>query len=446
MPTESSHEVPLKRPGSWSLVVRRVLGPGTASRALFMLVGSSAAAQLIAVLASPILSRLYTPESFGALAVAASVVAILSSAGGLKYEVAVLLPRETKEAVALVWCAGIAIIAIACVQSAIIVLTGTHIARATGVADFERYVPWVVLGAVGAMTYQLGSYWALRQERMTLIARTRIRQATVTGGIQLGGGLLSAPAGLVVGYAIGRGVGGLSLLRSTWTGLRQSAGQISLEDMWNAAKRYRKFPLIAAGSGVLNSAGIVATPLLLAALYGPTPAGFYALAQRVVIAPIALLGEAARDVYLRQAAGRAQDSPHRLKGLFTRVSLRLALTGALPFAIIFFGAPPLFSIVFGSVWLEAGHYARLLAPMAFAQFVVVPLSQTLNVLERQGMQLLWDIGRLGTTVGIFLVGSASGASARTAIGWYGAGLVLWYAILFAAIFVVVDSPARLSRD
>ena len=67
------------------------------------------------------------------------------------------------------------------------------------------------------------------------------------------------------------------------------------------------------------------------------------------------------------------------------------LLGILFVIPLFLFSPVLFELLFGKIWREAGHYVQIMAPMFLVQFVIAPLSQTLNVIERQDIQLFWVI-------------------------------------------------------
>ena len=62
------------------------------------LVSGTTIAQLIGILASPILTRLYAPEAFGALALFTSITSILGVIACLRYELAIMLPESDEDA------------------------------------------------------------------------------------------------------------------------------------------------------------------------------------------------------------------------------------------------------------------------------------------------------------------------------------------------------------
>lgn len=104
--------------------------------------------------------------------------------------------------------------------------------------------------------------------------------------------------------------------------------------------------------------------------------------------------------------------------------------------------PYVLALVFSADWTEAGVYARILAPMILVQFVAAPLSQTLNVLERQDVQFVWDAFRLAL-VGVTLLGAvAIGWQAPAAIGVVSGALGTSYLVLIVICWRLTSVQSR----
>ena len=75
---------------------------------IFILFTGSTLAQLIPIAIAPILTRLYSPEEFGLLAIFISLAAIFSPIASLRYELSILLPKSNSDAKDLAYlCFGI---------------------------------------------------------------------------------------------------------------------------------------------------------------------------------------------------------------------------------------------------------------------------------------------------------------------------------------------------
>jgi len=62
------------------------------------LVTGTTIAQIITVLASPVITRLYGPETFGILALFTSITSIIAVIACMRYELAIMLPESDGEA------------------------------------------------------------------------------------------------------------------------------------------------------------------------------------------------------------------------------------------------------------------------------------------------------------------------------------------------------------
>jgi O-antigen/teichoic acid export membrane protein len=108
------------------------------------------------------------------------------------------------------------------------------------------------------------------------------------------------------------------------------------------------------------------------------------------------------QVYLSEAPRLARADGAGLYPLFKATAWRLLLFGVLTLGLVVIAGPQLFGLVFGAVWTEAGRFAQWLAFMALGQLVVMPVSQTLTVFERQDIQLGSDALRFGALLIVFL--------------------------------------------
>ena len=101
--------------------LRRLLPRNAFARGVSVLVGGTAGAQLLTVLAAPLLTRLYSPEDFGLLAVYASLLALIGVISSLRYELAIPLPEDDTEA-ANVAVLSLILVGISTLLSAVLVL------------------------------------------------------------------------------------------------------------------------------------------------------------------------------------------------------------------------------------------------------------------------------------------------------------------------------------
>jgi O-antigen/teichoic acid export membrane protein len=383
---------------------------GAFARRLSLLAGSTLAAQTLNFMAAPFLTRIYDANAFGHLQLYVSVMTVIGVIIALRYEFTVVLPQEDSIAASVAAVSLAAILAVtACV--AVGVYLATHFLSQTRiVTELGLYLWLVPVGALGMGIYQLLVSWALRHGEYKDIALSKFSQVIVQVAVQIGAGLFSPGsfAGLIIGDTCGRISGSWQIakvsLRRDWMLFRS----VRAESVWTAAKRYRNFPLVLAPAGVINSVGLQIVVLLLSAYYGVKLVGLYAIADRTMQVPSLLIGQAVSQVYMVQAAALREGDPVELRRLFWKIVTRSLTYSVLPAFFIMAFAPSAFALVFGEEWRPAGHYARLLAPLACFSLIHQSIGTTLNVLERQTWQAAWDVMRLAAVASVLVAGATLG--------------------------------------
>ncbi|NLL67479.1 MAG: lipopolysaccharide biosynthesis protein, partial [Clostridiaceae bacterium] len=76
--------------------IKQKIKPGSFLRHVLTVASGTVIAQVIAVLVSPIITRMYTPADMGVLASFTAIVAILGVIAAGRYELAIVLPETDK--------------------------------------------------------------------------------------------------------------------------------------------------------------------------------------------------------------------------------------------------------------------------------------------------------------------------------------------------------------
>lgn len=373
--------------------LRQLFPKSAFTRSIAVLTGANVIGQIIVVVASPLLTRLYSPEQMGMLSAFTSLLMILLAVACWLYEMAIPLPDDPKRAVNLVALSIVIVIGMSIVSGLGIVLFGEHIAKSVNTPALTPYLWILPIALLGAGMYQALNYWAVREKQFACVARTRMHESTAIVLTQLGLGLLKwGAAGLLIGIAVGRLVSNVALIRLMYKQHKQSIKSVSTKMMREVAYRYRRFPLISSWSSLLNAIAFQLPYLLLTGLYGPHVLGLVALAQRVLGLPFNLLGTSVGQVYLAEAA-RLKRNPYQLHRLFWKTVKNMAFLGIPVIGLIIFTAPWAFAVVFGSHWMQSGQYLQAMGVMFLMQLVATPIKGSLYVLERQDLLVYCEICR-----------------------------------------------------
>lgn len=418
-------------------IVGGVLPRGRFGRAVMVLAGGSMLGQVIVLLVSPLLTRLYTPDDFGVLAVFGALLGMSGLAVCLRYEIAVPMAEDDATAANLVAVSLLAALLFSLAVGLMVALWGAAI---TGWVNAPALDPWLWLLPIGlfaAGCYLSFSHWAIRRQAFGRLTRTRITQSLGQAATQVGLGWFGAgPVGLLIGQVIGQSAGVTGLAAMAYRHERHLFTMIGPRTMARAAARFRRQPLFGTGAALLNGSARLLPALLIAALYGTQVAGWFALSQRVLGTPLRFLGSAVAQAYLGEAPRLA---PTHAYALYMTTTRRLLAVGVLSLGVVVLAGPQLFAFVFGAAWSETGRYAQFLGLMYLGQLVVSPTSQTLMIMERQDLQLAWDMLRFVALLLIFWVGYELDWSALQTVAVLSVGMAVCYAVLFALTRTVLLS-------
>jgi O-antigen/teichoic acid export membrane protein len=366
-------------------LMRRALPTNQFLRRVSVLFGGTVLAQVIMVLSAPFLTRFYKPEDFGLLAVFVALLSVVSVIAALRYEQAIPLPADEREAAALLVLSFLVICVVSALSAVPFILFRHRIAAALNTPLLADYLFLIPLGALFSGIYSTLNIWALRMKAFTPIAKTKVSQSAIAATIQIAASPLG-PAALLVGQVVGLGSGFLSLGLRTVMPCRDLIRKVRVSDLLAVAREYKKCPIFSTWSAIFNTAGAQLPSILFAALFSPAAAGTYMLASRVLSVPMQYLGNSIGNVFFTDAAQAHREG--KLGALVAAIHGRLAHIGMPPMLVLMIAGPDIFSLVFGPQWRASGEFARWLAPWLYLVFVTAPLTSIVVVLNRQGEGML----------------------------------------------------------
>lgn len=383
------------------LRLRRFVPESSFLRKWLLLASGTLMGQALVVITSPLLTRLFTPEEFGLFAVFIAIVGIAVVLSGLRYELAAPLASNDEDAAAIVAVVFLTSGLLAAILAGLVWFFGDWLAGQLNVAELAHWF-WLLPPALliwGAGTAL--SYWSIRRNTYGVNAVNRtVQLGTQTAGQLVMGVVGWGAPGLILGYLCGY----VTRLGHYLIRLPRSDWQLLAAWQWSrlraVAHEHWRYPAFSLPSSLLARVSQLGPAIIIAAMFGPAMAGFYAVAQRVVGLPIRMLSEAASQVFLGELRGLERPA---LRQFFLRTLALfggLALVGMLPF--LFF-APPLFHLLLGSGWAEGGIFVQLLTPLYIARFIDVPVSQLLNSLNRHQIHFFLTVLSVGALIASFLV-------------------------------------------
>lgn len=411
---------------------------GDVFRGMLVLLLGSGVARLIGIGVIPILTRIYTPEEYGVLAVYTSFVTILAPMLTLRYVQAIPLPKTELAAAHLV---SIAFLLLVTLSIALLLVFALFKESLFAWFNMQALVPWwflVVLGASGAAFYELLSLWATRRKQYKIISKTQFNQSLIGNTLKVVLGLLSFKSlGLIVGQLFSQSAGISTLIRPSLDSFKNLIPRINVKTAKLVARYYQDFVWFRLPSHLLMVLSLEAPVLLTSKLFEGGAVGQISLAMMALSLPVSLIGMSMSRAYYAEIASIGRNQPEKIRKITFDIQKKLFAVGLPVSLFIFFFAESVFALVFGEQWRQAGIFASYLSPYVLLRFTSSSLDQVLNVLGSQLMFLIINVLRVVGFIGIFYVSIFMTLSLDTFVYVLSAYLFIYYLGMTLFILYVV---------
>ncbi len=370
-----------------------------------MQLGSGAAlAQIATILSIPVLSRIFTPESFGIAALFSAIVIILSAISGLRYELAILLPEEEKDSFTIFVLHLAFTLFFGLFTGLVFWLGKSFIASAIKAPEIEKYL-WLAGPAIFVFGILNGlNFWNTRQKKYKLISAGKLGGSTGTALIQLLFGFLGSTSatgligGSILGKALEDGIQGYPVAKKNIRKFKRPSRQ----ELKQQAGRYNKFPKFYCPSTLINNLSWQIPNFFLNFFFSPVIVGFYTLGERIIRTPMNMVGQTVAQVFFQRGAEAYRNGS--IKNLFLETVQMLTRVGLLPILVLMVTGRELFAVILGNQWAMAGVYAQILALFAFFRFLSSPLTHIFSIVEKQENSLKFNITNLVIRIIALFVG------------------------------------------
>lgn len=393
------------RPRPAPLRTARRWWPGGAFAALLT---GSVVAQALTLAMRPILARLYPPEAFGLAGTFAAIAALAALPATGAYEEAALLPENHDDAGALLRLSAILAGVAAAVVAALLPFRAA-LARASGAPELAPLLLLLPVAMLALAWGRVGENALLRLRQFRAAATRKTATAATLATLQGVGGWTFG-----TGFALAAAqTAAQTLSLAFYAPARLLLRRPPQRRTRALARQYRSFPFAAVPNSVFNTLAVQLPTFVLLKRHGATATGLYVAAAGLLAAPVGLVANAAAQAYVVHAAEYRRNGT--LAGESEVLFARLLRAGLLPLLGLTFVGPAVFGLILGPQWTEAGTLAAWLAPWQLAVLASSPLSRLFDVLQRQGLELSYNLLLFAARLAALVWGSQwNGASGAVA--------------------------------
>jgi O-antigen/teichoic acid export membrane protein len=366
-------------------------------RAVLTMMTGTLAAQALPLLVSPLLTRLYKPAEYGIYATFMLVAYSLSVLAAGRYEFAIMLPEDERDAFNV---AGFCLVVASGVAAA--VLAVVVVMRLTGVdagARLDRYLFALPPMVLVMSAYQTLTCWVIRKQQFRRLALANVSRAFVTAAANIAFGVMAFRGGLIVSTLLGQTIATLALAVYVWQDPALSVRNLRTSRMVALMKEHRSFPLFTLPADLM-SYGSTQLPV---AFFDPTSAGVFTFVQTVINTPLSLAAGSVLDAF-KERATRDYRERGEFHGILVSLMKSLSALAVAPMLVLAVWGTPIFATVFGEAWRPGGHVARILAIMYLFKFVASPLSYSYYIVGKQREDFILHVYIIASTALILAVG------------------------------------------
>lgn len=390
----------------------------------------------------PILSRIYTPESYGVFTVFNTFVALLGASASLSYQKALVLPKTDTEFAALLRVTTRTTLVVCLIAQGLFLVFGGYIIE---VMDIQVVGSWIYLVPLFAFLLamdQVVQSWTVRAQAFRKASIVGIPVTLVPKLFNVGYGKFvnNGPEGLIITaalmYLLRLLLFPFFIVKSFFSTLQI---KVSKADRAQARKAYHDYPRYVFWGNLLNIGSGYIVPLTLPLFFvDASEIGLFSYAMVLIDLPIRILGSGIAPVFLKRGVEMYATDPQAFAQKTWHLYKVLSLI-FLPFllVLVFFGEP-LYSIAFGEQWAQSGIVAGILIGGFIFRYVSNPISSVFNITRNEKRLMTFQIVLFLLRMAGILIPGAAGMGFMSMMFGFAIANALSYLLYIVWIFRILD--------
>jgi O-antigen/teichoic acid export membrane protein len=321
------------------------------------------------IIGTLVLTKLYTPDHFGVLSIINSIVLILSSFATLNLDNAILIAK--REDTFRLLRAALTIILIITLMSLIVIAV-------INIVEFEiiakKYITYLFFVPIWLFIYRTSfslKETLIKHEKYGQISKGTVIKSLFANIFQISFSVVGTSSSLylVLGRVLGELLGMMAFFNKQIFSELTKFTLYTRKNTLEMIKDYRDFVKYDYYQEIIAVFTQNLIIFVLGVFYTSTVVGVYSVAVKLLKAPINLLGENIRHVFM---GNLTKKEPQHVKSFYLKTMGLLFAITIIPFSIIYLFSPQIFALIFEGDWIKAGIYAKYLAPWFFLYLMAQP--------------------------------------------------------------------------
>lgn len=374
-------------------MIKKILTHFQSGEMLFnfkILITGSLLSQILIVVSSPVIFRLYSPEELGVFALFISIVTILSPVISGGYNLAIVSAKKDKDGNDLF----VLSIYTTLILSAILLLFLFLFEEPIKIfLDAKKLNLWFYAIPIAVCLQSLNliiTGYANRYKNYKLIAKSSVIRSFFYIILVISFGYFGLSNN---GLFFSELLASVIIIIFVIILYKKFFIQINFKNKRKLKfiiKKYINFPIFTVVPVILNNLATLMPIFFLTKFFSDLIVGYYFFAIKIIYYPISFISSAISTLHLKKTSELISQKKD-VKPYFIKIMLILISFITIPAITVILFGPELFEFIFGKNWKVAGEFAQILMPAIALSFVVSSLCSVMVPANKLNHYSIWSI-------------------------------------------------------
>ncbi|HEA6868878.1 TPA: type 8 capsular polysaccharide synthesis protein Cap8K [Staphylococcus aureus] len=391
----------------------------------FLMILSSGIAQVILIITTPIITRLYSPAEFGEFTIFSNIAMILIPIINARYDLLIVNAKNDRSANILSQISFLISLLILLILIPILAISAWLYPNF--ILDFIFIIIMLFLVSLT----NIFTNYLNKERKYKVLSLINVFRAGSMALLQIIFGLLSLGSlGLIIGFSLSY-ITGITLGYKTF---KKHFNIVRNKEETKALFLENKNQLVySTPSILLNSLSFSVVVFFIGILYTNTEVGIYGMAIRVLGIPVTIISLGLSKIFMQQANDYYIERGN-FRNLLLKFSSTLVIVSIILYVPLYLFSEELVNILLGHSWVAAITVIKIVIPLFVIRLIVSTVSLSVIVLQKQQLELILQaLFLIGTTV-TFVISKMLNLTFLNFVSINTAVLIVSYMIFFIALY------------
>ncbi|HHP7502469.1 TPA: type 8 capsular polysaccharide synthesis protein Cap8K [Staphylococcus aureus] len=391
----------------------------------FLMILSSGIAQVILIITTPIITRLYSPAEFGEFTIFSNIAMILIPIINARYDLLIVNAKNDRNANILSQISFLISLLI------LLILIPLFAISAWLYPNFILDFIFIIIMLFLVSLTNIFTNYLNKERKYKVLSLINVFRAGSMALLQIIFGLLALGSlGLIIGFSLSY-IAGITLGYKTFKKHfnivkdKEETKELFLE---NKNQLVYSTPSI-----LLNSLSFSVVVFFIGILYTNTEVGIYGMAIRVLGIPVTIISLGLSKIFMQQANDYYIEHGN-FRNLLLKFSSTLVIVSIILYVPLYLFSEELVNILLGHGWVDAIIVIKIVIPLFVIRLIVSTVSLSVIVLQKQQLELILQALFLIGATATFVISKMLNLTFLNFVSINTVILIVSYMIFFIALY------------